>query len=414
MSDKIKAGEGEHQTFLVHGNDDDQVVLTPQKHYLAIDAVSWFVNLDSSWFRERLATGTLSVKIGSAESYHVALGLYELKGGARTAPVFDRPVLPERVFRGGPVTVQAVISGLSKTTGIGKLLQGIADAALGVVGTMVQSASLAGPSQVLSSAGSALVGGVRELLNTQDAKLRLFDPTTGIEKTLSPTELHGRTNYLLLYRGAQLDAGSVAVSQMGTFEQPLYQGQPLDDGVWLLLRLRRTLEYPAEPAWLKRLEIWIAAVQQLADNLGAGALSADQARNRLNMGGDAAPSLYDTYQQLTTAILSDAQLTVTESGSYAAVLRATRLLALRLVNGGNPEEFEAAMTQVRTGTLTDPELRAAVTQAAADAARARAATVPSLAPMGVLGDAQWSDAASPRLPLAELPRLRSLLVPTAS
>src|SRR6516162_5684677 len=111
MVQNLKAGQGEHQATLI-GGPADPMPLTPQKHYLAVDVAGWFVNQESGWFKDRLATGTLTLNVGGSESYHVALGLYELKGGARVAPVFGKPVLPERVYRGGPISVQAVISGV--------------------------------------------------------------------------------------------------------------------------------------------------------------------------------------------------------------------------------------------------------------------------------------------------------------
>jgi hypothetical protein len=401
----VKAGEGEHQASLIQVSDD-KMTLTVQKHYLAIDAVSWFINQESSWFKDRMATGTISIKIGNSESYHVALGLYELKGGARIAPVFGRPVLPERAFRGGPVTVQVIISGLSKTTGIGKVLQGVADAALGVVGTMVQTATLAGPSQVLTSAGSSLVGGVRELLNNQDKSMRLFDPTTGIEKTVQPSDLRGPVTYLLLHRGTTLDQKRLKIGTGDDTDFPVYDGRRLEDGVWILLRFRRTREYPAEPVWLGKVRDWIAQVEQLADNLRAGAMSAEDARTKLTVGGDGESSLYDSYREVSALIRADALLTSMESGSYLGVLRAARLLSLRLVNSGDWTAFEQTMTALREGALTDAELRAAVVKAAEEAAQARgAATSKPKLGIGMLGDQRETTT----LPFGEFPRLQSVL-----
>jgi hypothetical protein len=272
---------------------------------------------------------------------------------------------------------------------------------------MVQTATLAGPSQVLSSAGSALVGGVRELLNTQDEKLRLFDPTTGIEKTVQPSELRGPVTYLLLHRGAKLDPKQLKVVTEGGSEIPAYQGRPLEDGVWLLLRLRRSHEYPVEPAWFGKFSAWIGRVEQLADDLETGVLSVEAARAKLTAGGDEEASLYDSFQDLNTTIRSDALLISSEATSYLGVLRVIRLLALRLISGDGQAAFHQTMEQIRSGSLTDPELRAAVADAAAEAARARGVTPKPKSEVAVMADSRNAAAAS--LSLDQFPRLRSVL-----
>lgn len=354
-----------------------------------------------------MATGTITIKIGAQESYHVALGLYELKGGARIAPVFDRPLLPERVYRGGPISLQAVISGLQKTNGIGKMLQGVTDAALGVVGTMVQTATLAGPSQLLSSAGGALVGGVRELLNNQTKDFRLFDPTTGVEKAVHPSNLKGPVTYLLLHRGTKLDPKKLKVARENDADIPRYDGKPLEDGVWILLRLRRSSEYPAEPTWLPAVREWIAAVEELADNLSAGSETEASSKAKLAPGGDSGPTLDNRYRELTATIRSDALLTSSEAGSYLGVIRAVRLLALRLVSGGDIEEFGRVMAALRTNTLTDPEVREAIAKAGQEAARARG--VPAITRSPTSPAALADASAAPLLAWDDYPRLRALL-----
>jgi len=96
----MKAGEGEHQATLIQSTED-KAILTVQKHYLAVDAVSWFVNQESGWFKDRMATGTISIKIGSQESYHVALGLYDLKGGRGSPRCSTGPCCPNGRIAGG-------------------------------------------------------------------------------------------------------------------------------------------------------------------------------------------------------------------------------------------------------------------------------------------------------------------------
>jgi hypothetical protein len=398
----VRAGIGEHQATVISGPRDG-TPLTLHKHYISVDAVGWFVNQESGWFTDKIATGTLSIRIGAGESYDVALGVYELKGGAKIAPVFGRPVLPARAFRGGPITVQAVISGVKKSNGLGNVLKGVADAALGVVGTMVQTASLTGPSHVLGAAGGALVGGVRDLLNAQENNLRLFDPTTGIEKTLEPTDILAPTMYVLLHRGTKLEPKNLKVVSKGGGEVLTYDGKALEDGAWLLLRFRRSTEYPTEPTWLKKFRDWVDSVEKLGDELDSQAITVEAARARLTSGGDGSPSVYDVYRELYAEVRSDGLLTSAESGSYLGVLRAVRLLALQLVGGGTRAGFDAAMAQLRTGSLTDPQVRKAVAEGNREADVARGAAPAETKAPGLPADLDVS------LPLDDYGRFKDVL-----
>jgi hypothetical protein len=395
----VKAGIGDHQALIIPATDDG-TPLTIHKHYLEIDSVCWFVNQESSWFSDKIATGTLSIRIGTGESYNVALGVFELKGKAKIAPVFGRTVLPARAFRGGPITVQAVISGVARSNGVGKVLQGVADAAFGVVGTMVQTAALTGPSQILGAAGGALVGGVRDLLNAQDSSLRLFDPTTGIEKTIQPDDFRRPTMYVLLYRGSALDESKLTVIGAAGAEAPSYEGERIEDGVWLLLRFRRLTEYPFEPSWLTKFRSWLDSVTHLIDSWEANVITTDIARTKLNSGGEGSPSVYDVYRELTAEVLSDGLLTASESGSYLAVLRAVWRLARRLVDGGDRAAFDKAMTQLSSGSVTDAEVRTTVAKAILEAEHARG-TAPTVTKVG------RDDSGS--LSIGDYPRLQRVL-----
>ena len=46
--------------------------------------------------------GLIKLSVG-LESYNVALGTFALTGGSRTVPIFDRPVVPDRNYRGGQI-----------------------------------------------------------------------------------------------------------------------------------------------------------------------------------------------------------------------------------------------------------------------------------------------------------------------
>src|SRR3954464_8643310 len=76
------AGKGEHHVYkIVPADNPGKPVLTPRKHYLGVDAVAWYINKESSFFADRMASGTLQITLSSGlEQYQAALGTFELKG----------------------------------------------------------------------------------------------------------------------------------------------------------------------------------------------------------------------------------------------------------------------------------------------------------------------------------------------
>lgn len=333
------AGSGEHSAYLVANDEGDGLPLTAQAHYLGINAVSWFVNKEASWFKDRMAVGTLSILLAAGdERYEVGLGMYELRAGATTAPIFDRPVLPERVFRGGAITLRVLLSGLARDTRIARLIKNTSVAALSVVGGLVQTAAASGPNAPLSRAASTLVGGIGEILDAQEEKMRIFD-ASGFEITLRPAQLLDRETYILLHRGARLDDTKLAVSKNEAMPSLTYDSQPLRDGAWVLLRLRREDQYPIERDWFQPFRRWLNGMASLVDDVQIGMLSKEDAITTLRAGPEAAPTVYDRYRGLRDQILNDGVLTQTEAAGYCLTLSEYRRLALAAILTGDYESF---------------------------------------------------------------------------
>ena len=358
---RTEAGTGEHRVYVIPGADDDEPLpLTAQRHYLGIDAASWFVNRSSSWFKDLMVAGTLSISLASGEeSYEIGLGLYELREGARIAPVFDRPVLPERAFRGGTITVKVVVSGVTRDTRIAGLLESTAVASLGVVGGLVQTASTAGVYAPLAQAGSALVGGVRDLLVTEDRRLRLFDPS-GLELTMRADQILAREQFLLFHRGARLDRAKLSVTDGRDFAAPRYDGEPLEDGVWLLLRLRRADEFPMERPWFEPWRHWITKLGGLVDDARNTAVPSDTALRVLSTmaGPGEAATMYDAYRNLRDQILNDGTLTQFEASGYAGTLSAYLNSAVAAMRDKRFDSFFLDIARLsagmRSGEAPDP------------------------------------------------------------
>jgi hypothetical protein len=61
--------------------------------YVSVDAVTWYVNEESSFFTDRMVSGTPEFRI-NGNLLSTVLGSYQLKEGHKTAPLFDQPIVP--------------------------------------------------------------------------------------------------------------------------------------------------------------------------------------------------------------------------------------------------------------------------------------------------------------------------------
>ena len=272
------AGRGQHKVYTIKpANPSDTAKLTAGNHYVGVDAVAWFLNRESTWFADRMASGTLKVQLADGrESYEIALGTFELSGGSTIAPVFDKPVIPDRNYRGGVLTFTATLTALRKDNALAALLRSASRASLGVAAGMVATATVAGPAALLAAAGADLIQGVTGLLASGPKREPVFD-FSGLEAALRPEQLIGPELYLLFHRGAPLDESRLEVRVTGLSTIPLYGGAPLADGAWLLLRVRRSDEYSGVRPWQDEARALRARIDALVAKRKADAAKAPAA-----------------------------------------------------------------------------------------------------------------------------------------
>ncbi|HEY8503155.1 MAG TPA: hypothetical protein VIL46_01135, partial [Gemmataceae bacterium] len=343
-----EAGRGEHRVYpIADPVEGDPGKLTARNHYVGVDAVAWFVNKQSSWFKDRVASGTLEIRLaGGLESYQVALGTFELKGGSRTAPVFDRAVLPDRNYRGGALTFAASLTAIKKDTAVAGLLKSAADASLGVAAGMVATATLAGPAKLLAAAGADILGGVRTLLkDTGEKREPIFD-FSGLEFTVKPEDIVGPRCYLLLHRGAELDGTKLKVRKSGQLQLPFYEGAPLGDGAWLLLRIRRSDEYTGVREWFEAARAFRLRTAALVDDVASGLLPKDDALKEFQVSPGGDKTLLDEFVRLRGVIQTDGVLAEREAGYHVGQLRARLDAARRAITDGNKDLYYGAIKEV--------------------------------------------------------------------
>jgi hypothetical protein len=201
-----RAGKGNHYVYKIASPEpQDEGSFIARKHYLAVDAVAWYVNKDSNWLKEKTASGTLEITLsGGLENYQAALGTFKLKSGSKVAPIFDIPILPDRNYRGGPIIFNISLCAIKNDRILGRILKSAADASLNIVSGMVETAGLTGPSKILTSAGNELINGVKGVLSDNTEKYEPLFDSGGLRFGLYPQDITGSQIYLLFHRGAKL------------------------------------------------------------------------------------------------------------------------------------------------------------------------------------------------------------------
>ncbi|HEY2401815.1 MAG TPA: M15 family metallopeptidase [Steroidobacteraceae bacterium] len=405
-----EAGQGEHHVYRVpSGSAGDQEPLTANRDYLGIDALAWYVNKQSSWFRDRTASGVLTATLASgSEQYQAALGTFELDNGQKTAPVFGKPVLPDRNFVGGPVTVSVTLTSMRRNTVIGNLINSAASASLGIIAGMVQTATVTGPTQILAAAGSQLIAGVKKTLDDPEVKTEPLFDANGLQITLQPSEIIGPEGYLLLHRGASLDESKLSIGRIGQLLVPFLGARPLDDGAWLLLRLRRTRLYSGFREWFTLARKLRSDITALVSDVDQGVRTKDDALKLLLPSAGANPTIWDAFVSLRGVIASDGVLSEAEAqsnaGQLAAVIAAARdTIAKHGTGHALPEHFDTLLSGLEealsAGHEPPPALGSAFLQEAERLAQSRAS-----ARQLVAGSASHDIFATMKL-LSTIPRL---------
>lgn len=359
----VEAGNGEHRAYRVIV-DSASGPLLPNEHYLGVDAVAWYINKQSSWFSDRMASGTLDIKIADGmERYLAALGTFELKGGSRIAPVFDRPVLPDRNYRGGTITISAALSALKKDTVIAGLLKSAATASLGVAAGMVQTATAAGPVRLLGAAGEELISGVKRVLSdTAEKREALFD-FSGLEVSLQPDRIIGKEMYVLLHRGTPFEESSLAVKASGQLVLPHVNGQVLDDGAWLLLRLRRVAEYSGQREWYSTARALRGRIQSVVEDFKSKLITREDALKRLAPSTTGTETLFDEFARLRAIIWNDGVLSEREATLHVGQLRLTVDSARNAIANEQPQSAPRILQETMDALLEESELPAAAAPA---------------------------------------------------
>ncbi len=324
----LEAGEGEARTYQLQIEGEPNNSTSPfeaRKHYVRIDAITWYANKEGTFWNDFIASGTLTIKIAN-ESYEVGIGTYKLDKGMKTAPIFNRPIIEDRAYYGGALTIGAFTKAIKKDTLLGGLLKDLGKNTVDVVTGAIQGASLAGPAAMLLDVSKGLSASIKEILEKGDKQVELFS----VEDAYQLNKLQGEENYVLLHRGSKLALDKLKVKKIGNQKVELtYNGSDLEDGVWILLRVTRVDTYSGVRPWFVRARELRSALDSFIDSFEFGAITKDKALAQLTPSDQDPNNVASKFMELITLIRNDYVLSyrdaLRESSEFKNLLEAARI-----------------------------------------------------------------------------------------
>jgi hypothetical protein len=244
-----------------------------------------------------------------------------------------------------------MLSAIKKDAVIGSMLKSAANASLGIVAGMVSAATLSGPPKILAAAGEDIISSVRKVLcDTGENREPIFD-FTGLEFAIRPEFIVGPQTFLLMHRGAALEEAELTVGTDGQLLMPFYNNVVLDDGAWLLLRVRRSDEYSGVREWFEDAKKLRGGIKSLVDDFEAGFLTKEEGLAQLKPSSTGDKTLLDEFFRLRSVINNDGVLSEREAGLYVGQLYTAILAAKKAISsdggGQNPSQM---LTAVIDGT----------------------------------------------------------------
>jgi len=332
----LEAGKGNAKTYLIPNIcDNNTASFEPKKHYLRVDAVSWFINKESDFWKTFIASGALQIKLPN-ENYEIGLGTYKLDKGMKTAPIFNRPIIDDRVYLGGTMTISVTTQAIKKDTLLSKILKDLGNSTVDVVTGAIQGATFAGPTASLLEVSKSLTSNIKDILNQGDKMVEFFN----IEDAYQLSKLKGDENFILLHRGTELQQEKLKINTANNHNVELtYDGKFLDDGAWVLLRISRIDKYSGVRPWYMKARGIRTEIDNFMDSFELGSMTIEQALNQLTP-SDADPNnTASKVMELISIIRNDAVLSyrdaLLESSMYKNLLQAARVA----VNANDMNEY---------------------------------------------------------------------------
>ncbi len=355
-----EAGKGGYNVYRFNPSKTDQNPIIDERHYIGVEALSWYLNKENNFWKKNMATATAVINLNSDEEYNTALGTFALDGGAKIAPFFNQRILKERRYRGDSVAFKVSLSVLKRDTAIGGILKSAASSSLNIVSGMIETATVAGPAKILSSAGGSLVSGIDELLKDKEIK---SSEIFAISNELRSNQILGPETYLLFHRGATLDRSKITIdSRIESNSEmiiPKYNGSELKDGAWIFFRIRRSNEYPDVRPWFESRKSLKGKVRDVVENWELKLINKETALSKFELSESGDETLVDEYVKIRSIIRNDGVLTTKQAVLFLGELKSFVFSGRDAINKDDPSLFEGnshRFLNVITGNKKDKEV----------------------------------------------------------
>jgi hypothetical protein len=351
-----EAGEGNYEKFWFPStNNARNKKFERFNSYIRVSVVSWFVNKQSSYWTDRMASGTCEVTVGE-EPYSIALGTFALDEGAYTAPIFDKVIVDNRLWVSGDLGIKVFLKANQSDTVLATVLKDMAQSSLGVAsssaatyGTQLAS----GPYAPLAAAGKTLITSVQNILSSGKKPLPIFD-LGGLDFTTALSLLEGEVNYVLLLRGNRsvVTKDKLAIVESGPNVRVLFNNNQLTDGAWMLLRVANETTYGKVRPWEEPSNALRLEIANLMGKVTNGLVSKIDALTLLlptpvgtqpSATGTKTKTLGDRVQELESQITNDTLLSVNERSSEDGKNTAVWYAAISACRADKPNNFAASV-----------------------------------------------------------------------
>jgi hypothetical protein len=360
----LEAGEGDYAPPLtIHSSSNTNALnFERYQNYVRVSVVRWYINKQGSFWTDRMASGTCEAKLGE-EDYDVALGTYELSNDARTAPVFEKIIVDNRLWVDGNLEIKLFLQAIQKDTVLGGVLKSMAQTSLGIASSTAAShgSQLAsGPYAPLVDAGKTLISSVQDILTKGPKPFPIFALENGIDFTIDLRDLHGAVNYILCFRGSKdlLTGGHVSFDEDKT--DVLIGGNPLRDGAWVLIKIENRTVYDKRRPWESEAHTLQTSINSLMQFFSLHLITSSNALAKLLPtatetivpAGSDKKTLGDQFQEVRALIESDDSLSYAERATETGKCFAVWKLAVTACQSNSPAVYTQGSAGLGVGLVS--------------------------------------------------------------
>jgi hypothetical protein len=376
------AGQGEYVLPIIipSPSNTNDMSFERYQNYVRVSVVSWYLNRQGNIWTDLMASGTCEAKVGD-EDYNIALGTFELAGGAHMAPIVDKVVVDNRLWQSGDLEIKLFLQANKQDTALASVLKELASSSMGVASSAAVSygSQLAsGPYAPLVSAGQTMIKSVQDLLGQGPKPLPIFEVNNGFDYTKQLRDFHGGVNYILFFRGNAnlVTPAAITIREDNGGPTVLANGAPLLDGAWMLVKVENNTVYDKARPWEADAHKLRTDIKTLMQLFSAGLITSSNALKQLEPSStddiianqqSNNQTLGDRWANVDNEIAADSVISYVEQSTGRGKNDTVWTLALEACRSNDPTVYTKGISALHAGlaagtTPNDTIVRTAFTQ----------------------------------------------------